>query len=327
MAQGKDAVTERPNGPGRSREIADDIDRTRTALDRTVDAIVGKLTPQQLALEAVGVLRSGSTSIAAKFVDTAREHPVPATIVSLGLGMLLWERSASAGAAEGGSRVVGRAQEKADDAGEFVTEKLEPVREKIEQVSGSIQETAQQAKRVAREKLHDVKEEATQLKAQARQQVRRAKTGFQRNFDEQPLVLGGIAVALGAAAALLIPHTRREDDVMGETRDRLLEDAEEAGKKVIEKGRHVARTAVETVRQEAQKQGVTPGDLAEKVRTMGREVENAAKQDAERQHLMPEPSSGAQPSGGPKGTPGTQPGGTAPEAGMPPAPDRGHNWP
>ena len=54
MAQGKDPVT-RENGGSRSHQIEADIDRTRAAMDRTVDAIAGKLTPQQLAFEALGV--------------------------------------------------------------------------------------------------------------------------------------------------------------------------------------------------------------------------------------------------------------------------------
>src|SRR5438552_4053188 len=101
MAEGKDVVS-RPNGTSgnghasgsdRPEQIAADIDRTRSSMDRTVDAIMGKLTPSQLMLEAAGVLRTGSSSVLEKVVETAREHPLPATIIAAGIGMLLMERN------------------------------------------------------------------------------------------------------------------------------------------------------------------------------------------------------------------------------------------
>jgi len=101
MAQGKDPVT-RPNGGGsdRSHQIEADIDRTRAAMDRTVDAIAGKLTPQQLMFEAMGVFKDGSSALATKVVQTAKEHPIPATIIGIGLGLLFTEKSRSEKEAE-----------------------------------------------------------------------------------------------------------------------------------------------------------------------------------------------------------------------------------
>lgn len=92
MAESKDVVSGRPNGNGRSGQIAEDIRHTRESMDRTVDAILGKLTPQQMLLELAGVMKSGSSTIATRLVETAREHPVPATLIALGIGMLLKEK-------------------------------------------------------------------------------------------------------------------------------------------------------------------------------------------------------------------------------------------
>ena len=72
MAQGKDPVS----STGRTQEIESDIDRTRAAMDRTFDAIAGKLTPQQLMVEALSVFKAGGSTMAQKLVETAREHPV-----------------------------------------------------------------------------------------------------------------------------------------------------------------------------------------------------------------------------------------------------------
>jgi hypothetical protein len=295
MAQGKGPVEERGDGASRSREIAADIDRTRDALDRTVDAIVGKLSPSQLLMECVHVVRSGSGSILGRVVETAREHPVPATIVATGLGMLLWERSGSGGYQEAAGRgPVERVKEKARDATHGMAERLDEVKDSVQEgthhvkeaahqakdkVTEKLQEakeTTQQAKDVVREKLHDVKDAA-------RHKVKDARIGFWQTMDRQPLVIGGIALALGAAAALLLPATDREDELMGEARERFKDKAEDVGRQVLEKGKQVARTAAGVLHEEVREQGLTPQQIAEKVRVVARETEQAAIRETEQE--------------------------------------------
>ena len=45
-------------------------------------------------------------------------------------------------------------------------------------------------------------------------------------FEDQPLVVGALAIALGAAIGGALPHSRIEDDSLGATRDRLFADAQ-----------------------------------------------------------------------------------------------------
>ena len=63
----------------------------------------------------------------------------------------------------------------------------------------------------------------------ARYQTRQARVGFWETMEERPLALGAAALALGVMAGLMIPSTRKEDELMGETRDRLMERAKEVG--------------------------------------------------------------------------------------------------
>lgn len=335
MAEGKDPMTDRPNGGGRSRQIAADIDRTRDALDRTVDAIVGKLTPSQLLMECVHVFRSGSTSVLNRVVETAREHPVPATIVAAGVGMMLWERStggrASAygpaevdvegydyeyeggyGYGEGrGQGRMGRMKDTVRAATSGVADTVEDVkgtvrqttqhaREKVGEAMEGVRETTQHARDAVRDTLHGVKEEAVHVKDSARRRVKDARIGFWQTMDSQPLVMGGIALALGAAAALLIPGTDKEAELMGDARERLKERAEDMGRQVLEKGKQVARTAAEALREEAREQGLMPDQLADKVKSVARETEQKTVNSAE-QELEPVLSG----SSGSKGRSGT----------------------
>lgn len=328
MAEGKDPVGGRPNGNGRSREIAADIDRTRDALDRTVDAIVGKLTPSQLLLELAHVFRSGSSSVVSRVVDTARDHPVPATIVAAGLGMMLWERAekappagpyrlrdeydeygtarpggvhrmtekareATSGVAGTLEDVKGTVQERTHHVTEAARETAHHAREAVTEKLHEARETTHQAKEAVRERVQGAKEEARHLKESARRQVKQARIGFWQTMDQQPLVVGGIAVALGAAAALLAPRTEREDELMGEASERVREKAEDAGRQVLDKGKQVARTAGEVIRQEAREQGLTPDQLADKVRTVARDTEEAAVRTAEEELQPSRPAYGS----------------------------------
>ena len=71
---------------------------------------------------------------------------------------------------------------------------------------------------------------------------------------ENPLGLAIGATAVGFVAGLLIPSTRVEDEKIGPMADQLKEQARETGQEAMERGKHVAQQAAETVKDEGQKQ-------------------------------------------------------------------------
>ena len=102
-----------------------------------------------------------------------------------------------------------------------------------------------------------VRDSASRLGERTREQAQRARTGFWQMLDERPLSVGAATLALGVIAGLSIPSTDKEDELMGETRDRLLEKAREVGEETLDKGKQVAQTAVDTLKQEAERQDLT----------------------------------------------------------------------
>jgi hypothetical protein len=103
MAQGKDQLDDRSQ-PG-SQQARANIDVTRQAMDRTIEAIEGKLTPGQLLMEGLSLLGKGGTTGANKLVELAREHPVPAAVIGVGVGMMI--RDAATKKTEGGRMPAG----------------------------------------------------------------------------------------------------------------------------------------------------------------------------------------------------------------------------
>jgi hypothetical protein len=83
-----------------------------------------------------------------------------------------------------------------------------------------------------------------------------------RNFvafcREQPIVLTGIGLALGATIGAALASTEVEDRLMGEASDEAKQQAQEFAEDQYEKGKAVAADAVEEARQQAEQKGLSP---------------------------------------------------------------------
>ena len=188
------------------------------------------------------------------------------------------------------------AKEKVKDAAGTVKHAVADAGHKVGDVADRAKDRVSDLGHRTRERASDLRhrasEEAYELRGKARYQAQRAKTGFWQMLEENPLMVGAATLALGVIAGLSIPSTRKEDELMGETRDRLVEEVKELGQETLEKGRHVAEAVADTVKHEAQNQGLTPqsavGNVVDKVKTVAQEAVNTAKEEAQRQNLTAE---------------------------------------
>jgi ElaB/YqjD/DUF883 family membrane-anchored ribosome-binding protein len=71
---------------------------------------------------------------------------------------------------------------------------------------------------------------------------------------ENPLGLAIGATAVGFVAGLLIPSTKVEDERIGPMADQVKEQAKEKGQEAVDRGKHVAEQAAETVKEEGRQQ-------------------------------------------------------------------------
>ncbi len=332
MAQTEDFVTKDSDlaaGRGRSsREIRSEIDRTRSDMDETFAALDAKLTPKEIGLELWSLFKGGSTTGASKLWQVAREHPMPAAVVGLGLGWLMvesarkpdpWdgrERGDYTGWSGGSFRqgyasealstakdkvqdLTGSAKDALSSAGDKVSDLAGQAKDQVSDLGHQVADKASTLGHQVADKAstlgHQVTDKASDLRQQAKTQVRRARVGFWQTMEENPLMVGAATLALGVIVGLVLPSTDREDELMGETRDQLLDQAKEAGQQVLDKSKHVAEAVADKVKEEARHQGLTPEGVVDKVKTVAKEATNTAREEAQRQHLTPDTLLGQQP--------------------------------
>jgi ElaB/YqjD/DUF883 family membrane-anchored ribosome-binding protein len=241
-------------------EIEDDLERTRAEVSSTLDAIQSKLTPGQLMDQAVAYAR---TSLPAEFgsnlANTVRDNPVPVALMGVGIAWLMM----SGRRAETRSRT--RRQTYDDDydhredtqygaqhddssgmQGDKLHSALASISEKGSEWRAQAERKSRNAVGKASELGHRIGDRTSAMADRARsigsqtrdrvsdighrsqEQYYRAKDGVSRMVDEQPLMVGVLGLAAGALLGALLPSTRRENEMMGRTRDDLLDKAKEA---------------------------------------------------------------------------------------------------
>jgi ElaB/YqjD/DUF883 family membrane-anchored ribosome-binding protein len=84
---------------------------------------------------------------------------------------------------------------------------------------------------------------------------RRAQTQYEQTLEENPLAIGAIALALGAVVGMAIPSTRYENQLLGDTRENLVQSVEDAARGAFERVQEVAGEVTKQVQDQAQASG------------------------------------------------------------------------
>jgi hypothetical protein len=231
----------------RTRELQAEIAETREELSETVEAIQEKLRPSNImsegteavktaATERVRDMADNATDTASRIVESTRQNPWPALMIGTGLAWLLVDRTretqrfetgtyrsrryqASGYGASGGSS--GRTRAYADDNDD-------------EWSSGGELDATRQYGRGTRD-LRSV-----------RTTPRQVQTAFQRMLHDNPLLVAAGAVLIGAAVGGALPQTEKENELMGEARDQVVERAQGAAREAADSVKDVA-SAVQQV--------------------------------------------------------------------------------
>ena len=191
------------NGTRRPEEILAEIHRTRDEMDHTLQAIEHRLTPGQLVDQGLDYLKnSGAREYVNNLSSSVKTHPLPATLTGIGIAWLMAV----------GNKQPSQASSYSESTGPTIGESMHGIGDRMQ----------------------SAKERASQLGSSARQQLDRARGGWDSMLNEHPLALGAIGLAIGAVVAAMAPRTEKEDQLMGQARDDLLDKAKQAGTEKLE---------------------------------------------------------------------------------------------
>jgi gas vesicle protein len=247
------------------------------------EATIGKVeTMARTASDTAGGWRES-------VMDTIKANPMPAALVGLGLGWMLLnrpsspssnrayrrygyaptgygsdmsgyagyyaggysqtsERPGSGSVTEEAQQTIGRM---ADRTQQTASQVVDQAQSTAGQVAGQVQDTAGQV-------VDQVQETGGQVVEQVQQQASRAQSFLQRQLEENPLLVGAVAVAIGGVLAGTMPSTSREDQMLGQTRDRLVGTAKEFTQDTMQKVGRVVDEAQSAAKEEAREQSLVP---------------------------------------------------------------------
>ncbi|MDB4977526.1 MAG: hypothetical protein JWN48_5867 [Myxococcaceae bacterium] len=144
-------------------------------------------------------------------------------------GLVSGARDAAGQARERVGALTDRATQSASQLADRAAQGGRAIADRATQTASALAERATHGAEVVRTRVTDaatqLSHQAGELSHEARERVRLAGLRTRDFADENPLMVGAIAIAAGVGIGLLLPNTQPENRLLGETRDRLLGDA------------------------------------------------------------------------------------------------------
>jgi hypothetical protein len=248
-----DTVARTAEPDPRTREIRRDIEHTREEMSETLDAIQEKLRPANLMSRATDRVkqatservrqmtrsaeRAASSMMSAThdtdgLMGTLRSNAMPAALMAFGAAWWWMRSRAASSEAQYGNWV-------SDDEGWYTPDRQDRG-SRLSTMTESASSAASGAAESAQEMTHRAREYTREATRSARRAGRRAQSELARMTRENPLAIGAGALLLGATVGLAIPETERENELLGDTRDSMLDRAQQMARTAASRAQDVA---------------------------------------------------------------------------------------
>jgi hypothetical protein len=270
--------TDRENDENETEVLAADIRITQERLGDTVEEIGERFNPNRLKQELKHDIRDATigrvenmAQQTAEIVSDAqrtlmqsiRENPIPVAMMGIGLGWLILNRRSSRMEMRSSSPYDEQQQQRGwstqyeDQQGGYYYNEQTGTRDRARSKAGEVVDSV---KNKTSELAEQTQRKAGRMAGRVAEGTRMQSRRLQRAFQENPLVIGAGALALGLGAGLAIPSTQKEAELVGETRDHLVDKvkdvAEDTKSKVQQVAERVATEAQSTAKDTAQQVGL-----------------------------------------------------------------------
>jgi hypothetical protein len=216
-----------------SAQLEQEVEQARAQLQATLDELRTRITPGAVVDQLVEYGReSGAGDFVRNLGRQTRDNPLAVTLIGGGLAWLM---------------MSGRGSSKADGLSDSASETAQRIGDTV---SGTYESTARSvgdaATRVA---------DTTSAMTRGAGDLTRSLVDLCR---EQPLILGGIGIAVGAMVGAALPSTETENRLMGEKSEELKERARSTAAEAAQTGLEDAKTAAAQELERAQSGSIVP---------------------------------------------------------------------
>jgi ElaB/YqjD/DUF883 family membrane-anchored ribosome-binding protein len=268
-------AADEPPTDHRTAEIRSDIEQTRADMSETIEAIQDRLRPGNLVSQAKETVREATVGKVKQVADSARNslrsrgyssdygtgygesvmdriraNPIPAALAVASVAWIAMKGNTRSrprtGPAIYGSTADGEA---------YVRETV--ISEDMDDDSWSDEEPLSRRTRSMATGVTDRMRGAT---ARMRHATAGTRDGLERVARGNPLAAGAIAAAVGLTIGLALPETERENELMGEARDTVVNRAKDAARGAAERVQEAASRVQDVAADTAR--SMTPDDQA-----------------------------------------------------------------
>lgn len=184
-------------------DLEREADSVREDLEGTVDRLMHQLSPSELLDRGISMLRNtGDYDFVRNLIVRVENNPIPTVLAGVSLIWLMTASKEPSAHREKLASATSSFKASSHDAAERTREAGQQVASGASDVMQRVRDTGRHTAESARTGLRDAREGYTQM------------------LREQPLLVGVLAVAAGAALGALLPRTSTEDRVLGEWSDR-----------------------------------------------------------------------------------------------------------
>jgi len=157
---------------------------------------------------------------------------------------------------ERAGEVIGGATSKVQDAASAASDKVQDAAstaaDKVQDVasaaSGKVQSAAMDVADTASSAVESVRYGAHQVAQEAQYRAERVGSRFGEIMEDNPLLIGAAAAALGAVIGFAFPASEKENQIFGEKRDQLMERAQEVVGEKVQQVQQVAQEVAEATK-------------------------------------------------------------------------------
>lgn len=295
MSETIDAIQEKLSFANISGQVKDEVSEhinsaIQTAKDSVYEATLGKVG------NVMNYVNKGMNEVAETSVmQTARRNPLAVALIGMGLGLLYMNKSEKRSQyrynrnqndydydrEEGYNR---REFSSRDNQSTFaaaqsrVSDAAGKVGETVSGAAGAVSDTVSGVAGTVSDYTGKAYKQVGNFGSQVKDVAGSAQDQYEYYIEENPLAVGAVALALGAAVGMSIPSTRFEGELMGETRDNLMQKAEATARDTIDRVKSVAGEVTEKVKDVA-------ADVAQTVKDSAGDVIQPVKDEANKQGL------------------------------------------